>query len=322
MNYLNNDHNSKYVFIALGLFIAALVLAISAMFSAEDPIIKVSHLAVQYATPTGGLDVSISQGIRLMVLGVFSGLVGGMMGMGGGIIKASGLLIVFGVDILVVRSVALITNVFIYGSATYRNAKKEGLILRKIVELMIPGAMIGVALGFILGNIMYSHWLQRLLGLFALVSGLEMLRRLYFTRALESFKRVVASKRDEGVEKGKVIGAGFPMGMVMGLFGISGGVVGVPLQQFLLKIPIKNAIANSSVTSLVASVVAVICALWYESSYGEYGISTPIIIALWIIPGNVIGAQVGAYLTSILPARVVKLFYVVIMVVIGIRLLF
>lgn len=317
------NQKNKYLFLGLAMFIIALGMVLSAMFSPEDPIRQVSHLAHKYVytTSSSGLEVGFSQGLRLMLLGVFSGIVGGMMGMGGGVVKASGLLIIFGVDIMLVRTVALITNVFIYGSATYRNAKKEGLILRKIVELMIPGALIGVVMGFILGNLLYSQWLQRLLGLFAMVSGLEMLRRLYFYNTL-GVPKIPDMENSETAKKVKIASAGFPMGIVMGLFGISGGVVGVPFQRFLLKIPLKNAIANSSLTSLVASVVAMVCALWYEMSYGEYGISTPIIIALWIIPGNIIGAQLGAYLTGILPVRVVKLFYVVIMIVIGIRLFF
>ena len=310
------------MFIGAGMLIIVLVLVMSAMFNDEPPISRVSSLAHKYIyPPKDGLNVGLSQGIRLLLLGVFSGIVGGMMGMGGGVVKTSGLLLIFGVDILLVRTVALITNVFIYGSATYRNAKMEGLILRKVVELMIPGALIGVALGFLLGNVLHSIWLQRMLGLFAMISGLLMLKRLYFSNAL-GVDKVPITENGEVVEKAKTAGAGLPMGFVMGLFGISGGVIGVPFQRFLLKIPLKNAIANSSVTSLVASTVAMVFALWYEYAYGQYGLSTPIIIALWIIPGNIFGAQLGAYMTGILPLRFIKLLYVIIMLVIGIRLFF
>ncbi|MGR3220145.1 MAG: sulfite exporter TauE/SafE family protein [Candidatus Anammoxibacter sp.] len=320
MDYFNKQN--RYMFIGAGMLVIVLALVMTAMFSDESPVRGVSSLAHKYIYPAkDGLNVGLSQGIRLLLLGVFSGIVGGMMGMGGGVVKTSGLLLVFGVDILLVRTVALITNVFIYGSATYRNAKKEGLILRKVVELMIPGALIGVVLGFIIGNVIYSIWLQRLLGLFAMVSGLLMLRKLYFSKPLKIFK-MPDTGNDEVFEKGKIACAGLPMGFVMGLFGISGGVVGVPFQRFLLKIPFKNAIANSSVTSLVASTVAMVCALWYEYAYGQYGLSTPIIIALWIIPGNIFGAQLGAYLTGILPLRFIKLLYVIIMLIIGVGLFF
>lgn len=245
------------------------------------------------------------------------------MGMGGGVVKTSGLLIIFGIEVLMVRTIALITNVFIYGSAAYRHAKSKGLILSKVAELMIPGALLGVAFGFIVGNVLNSLWLKSLLGLFALFSGLDMLRRLYFSSNTgDDDLPEYGPKEFQRESRIKIAGAGFPMGMVMGLFGISGGVIGVPYQRFILKIPFKNAIANTSITSFVASTFAVLLALWYEHSNGFYSVSTTIIMALWIIPGNVLGAQVGAYLTGFLPLKFIKLFYVFIMIVIGIRLLF
>ncbi len=319
MKDIQKEEKIRWAALALcGIFVA---LILSAMFNSEqqdyNPAMTANYL---YLHET--IDVSFSQGVRLMVLGLISGIIGGMMGMGGGVVKASGLMLIFGLEILLVRSIALITNVFIYGSASYRYIKKNGLVIKKVAELMIPGALLGVAFGFILGNLMHSIWLQRLLGLFALYSGLDMLRKLYFNNSDELDLSSYSPQQFKQEKKLKIAGAGFPMGTVMGLFGISGGVIGVPYQNFLLRIPIKNAIANTAITSFFASAFAVLMALWYEYTYGNYSISTPIIMALWIIPGNVVGAQAGSYLTGILPARFIKLFYVIIMLLIGLRLFF
>ena len=299
------------------------VLILVAMFSTFPEPVQTSSVTVKYNYPVQEINISVSQGIRLLVLGLFSGIIGGMMGMGGGVVKASGLMIIFGLEVFLVRSIALITNVFTYGSAAYRYLKKNGLVIKDVAEIMIPGALLGVAAGFLLGNLLYSMWLQRLLAAFALFSGMDMLRRLYFNRNSGDAQPLVYGPEEFKKEnKIKIAGAGFPMGIVMGLFGISGGVIGVPYQRFLLKIPWKNAIANTSVTSFVASIFAVFFALWYEHTHGQYGVSTPIIMALWIIPGNIAGAQAGAFLTNILPVKFIKLFYVTIMIIIGIRLFF
>lgn len=315
--FRKEDQNSLAGMALLGVCV---VLILFAMFSTiEQPGYTPS---VKYIYPAEEIHVSVSQGLRLLVLGLFSGIIGGMMGMGGGVVKASGLMVIFGLEILLVRSIALITNVFIYGSAAYRYLKKNGLVIKQIAELMIPGALLGVAFGFLLGNIMHSMWLQRLLGAFALYSGMDMLRRVYFNSNSGDTLPKYGTEEFNKENKVKIAGAGFPMGAVMGLFGISGGVIGVPYQRFLLKIPFKNAIANTAVTSFIASIFAVFFALWYEHTHGQYGIYTPIIMALWIIPGNVVGAQAGAYLTNILPLKFIKLFYVTIMILIGIKLFF
>ncbi len=320
MNFFQKeDQNCLAGLAVLGVCVALILVA---MFSTLPQPVQTSSVTAKYLYPPAEINISVSQGLRLLMLGLFSGIIGGMMGMGGGVVKASGLVIIFGLEVFLVRSIALITNVFIYGSAAYRYLKKNGLVIKEIAEIMIPGALLGVAFGFLLGNVMYSMWLQRLLGVFALYSGMDMLRRVYFSGNSGDALPKYGPEEFKKENKIKIAGAGFPMGTVMGLFGISGGVIGVPYQRFILKIPLKNAIANTSVTSFVASIFAIFFALWYEHTHGQYGISTPIIMALWIIPGNIVGAQAGSYLTDILPLKFIKLLYVTIMILIGIRLFF
>lgn len=306
-----------------GLCAALVVLVLIAMFVKIDNLSSLSGLGAKDVFTHMDFDISFSQGIRLMLLGVFSGVVGGMMGMGGGVIKVSGLLIIFGMQILLVRSISLITNVFIYGSAAYKYISKNELTIKKVAQLMIPGALIGVVFGFILGNVLYMGWLQRLLGMFAVYSGLDMMRRMYFKH--EEYNEPLSDdKVEELIKKNKlkIAGAGVPVGTFMGLFGISGGVFNIPYQKVFLKMPIKNAIANSSITSFTASLFAVTLALWHAYSHGQYGLSTPIFIALWIIPGNIAGSLAGAFLTGVLPSKFINIFYIVIMLIIGIRLFF
>jgi len=307
----------------LALFGFCFALIAFAMFSKAGPQSDIPGIVAKYNDASMKFDFTFSQGIRLLLLGVFSGIVGGMMGMGGGVVKVSGLLIIFGQGILLARSVSIITNVFIYGSAAYKYIRKNGLLIKDVAELMIPGAILGVVFGFILGNLMYVSWLKILLGLFALFSGLSMLRKIYLSKTSDVYELPKYDPQEYKKEsKLKVAGAGFPMGTVMGLFGISGGVFGIPYQKYFLRMPIKNAIANTSVTSFIASAVAIPLVLWQESTHGQYGISTPILMALWIIPGNILGSLAGSHLTGILPSDFIRIFYVLIMIAIGVRLFF
>lgn len=309
-------------FRGLMLFGVCFALIVFSMFSKAGPQSDIPGMAANYSDVSMKFDFTFSQGVRLLLLGVFSGIIGGMMGMGGGVVKVSGLLIIFGQGILLARSVSIITNVFIYGSAAYKYIRKNGLLVKDVAELMIPGAILGVVFGFVIGNLLYVSWLKVLLGIFALFSGLSMLRKIYLSKISDGYGLPEYSPQEYKKEsKLKVAGAGFPMGTVMGLFGISGGVFGIPYQKYFLRMPIKNAIANTSVTSFVASAVAIPLVLWQESTHG-HSISTPIIMALWIIPGNVLGSLAGAHLTGVLPSDFIRIFYVLIMLAIGVRLFF
>jgi uncharacterized membrane protein YfcA len=310
--------------IGLVLFGICLVLILVAMFGSMGPRgNSVSGFVTTQSSVPVSFEFTVSQGVRLMLLGAFSGIIGGMMGMGGGVVKVSGLLIIFDQGLLLARSVSIITNVFIYGAAAYKYMKNKKLMVKEVAELMIPGAILGVVFGFVIGNILYVNWLQVLLGVFALFSGASMARKIYLAKVSGG-----ASLSDYGPQeykkesKLKVAGAGFPMGTVMGLFGISGGVFGIPYQKYFLRMPIKNAIANTSVTSFVASAVAIPVVFWQEAAHGQYGVATPIIMALWIIPGNILGSLAGSHLTGFLPTDFIRMFYVFIMLVIGVRLFF
>jgi hypothetical protein len=319
--FQKEQHNSLASMALIGVC-AALVLF--AMFNPHKLVERYApSVDVRYIYAAQDINLTLSSGIRLMLLGLFSGILGGMMGMAGGVVKASGLLIIFGMEVVLVRSIALMTNVFIYGSASYRYMKTKGLVMKNITELMVPGAILGTAFGFLIGLVLHSGWLKMLLGLFALHSGLDMLRRIYGgDNLIDAPLSEYEGKGFRTQNKIRIAGAGFPMGLVMGLFGISGGILGVPYQRYILRIPIKNAIANTTVTSYTASIVALIVSLWYEYNYGQYGITTPIVISLCIIPGNIVGGNIGAYLTHVLPIKFINLSYVVIMLVIGIKLFF
>ncbi len=315
-------NKSRFRGLCLAIFGVCIALVIFALFVNKDPSRYVAGIVTNHSIPRGGNSVSISQGFRLFLLGTFSGIIGGLMGMGGGVVKVYGLYIIFGQGLLLARSVSIITNVFIYGTASYKHLKTRGLVIKDVVELMIPGAVLGLVFGFLFGNIISVAWLKTLLGLFAIYCGLSMLRKIYIGRSTGNADlRHYDPMKYKTESKSNVAGAGFPMGAVMGLFGISGGVFGIPYQMRFLKMPIKHAIANTSMTSLVASLIAIPLIFWHESTHG-HGIAKPIIMALWIVPGNIVGSMLGSHLTGVLPENFIRVCYVFIMLVIGIQLFF
>jgi hypothetical protein len=109
---------------------------------------------------------------------------------------------------------------------------------------------------------------------------------------------------------------------VCGLLGISGGVIMLPMQQVLLRIPARNAVANSivvsaSITSL-GSVVAVVSGV----SRGDFLLTDVVFASLCIGGGAVVGAQLGARLTIRTPVLYLKMMFVCITFAAGLMILF
>ncbi len=279
--------------------------------------------------------------ISLLILGLVSGISGGMMTMGGGIIKVSGLILIFGYGMVLIRPVAYLTNIVLYGAAVLRYRRYE-LIRWAATRQLIPWAMAGVVLGYFLGNIMGSHYLHYLLGVFAALVGVKMVaelieQRRHFQPAEELMMAREQSRssnflvrylgRDslvdgKPVESGLVSSGilGLPMGIVSGILGITGGVVEVPLQRYIARMPLRNAIANSAVLVLFASSVGAVVSMLHGINTGAFDWDTPLRLAAILVPGAYAGGLIGAWLTKVIPIGALRWLYAVLMFLIAGRM--
>jgi uncharacterized membrane protein YfcA/S1-C subfamily serine protease len=270
--------------------------------------------------------------LGLLFLGFISGVSGGMMTMGGGIIKVIGLMTVFEYGILLVRPVAYITNVFMYGAAALRYRKNE-LFTWESVRPMVPWAMVGVVLGYFIGNVLNVAVINYLLGGFAFMLGLKMLVELsesdnkhdgqswihYYFGSRDIDSGTARTKPPTGLIKDGILG--LPMGIISGILGITGGVVEVPLQRYVAHVPLRNAIANSAVLVFFASVVGSIVALIHGVQSGSFSLETPLTMALILIPGAYFGGQLGAWLTTVVSLKILRWLYAILMFTVALRMI-
>ena len=314
---------------------------------------------------TNGIDVdhknaftisghSIESAVGLVLLGLAAGITGGMITMGGGIILVSGMFIFFGYGMHLIRPVAFITNVFTYGAASLRN-KSAGLVMWDKVKGLVPWAVVGVIVGYLIGSKLDDQVVGYMLGLFALLMAAKTLHEIFQgeeeqeiiystdgsresevdtseTAAYDSVEAMMESmdaetSRDKGISRGRSALLengilGIPMGLVSGILGISGGVVEVPLQRHFAKISLHNAIANSSVMVFWASLAAAVVSLVHGSTIGAFEWQTPLGIALIMIPSSYIGGMLGAKMLRHIQVDKLKWIYVALMLVVGIRMLF
>jgi serine protease Do len=286
----------------------------------------------------------LSDVLGLALLALAAGVTGGMMTMGGGVLQVAGMMAFFGYGMYLIRPVAFLTNIAVYGASSLRNSK-AGLVEWDKVWKLAPWGVAGVVLGYFIGNAMGDGSVGILLGLFAMAMAMKAVHEIAYAdkdtgvssrtgdplddfitdQDAPSAKSAVSGVKSvfdvpEGNLRSAVLG--LPMGLVSGILGISGGVIEVPLQRYIGKVPLQNAIANSSVLVFWASVAGTVVSFSHGISRGLIDWQAPVVLALLMIPGAYLGGILGAKLMRSLPVVALKSIYAFIMAGIALKMLF
>jgi uncharacterized membrane protein YfcA len=98
---------------------------------------------------SGQHDVTVATGIALIVLGLVTGILAGLLGVGGGIIMVPGMIVLFGLTPVLAKgtSLAVIIPTAIMG--TWRNRKKANADLRVAAIVGVAGIVSAVAGGWV-----------------------------------------------------------------------------------------------------------------------------------------------------------------------------
>ncbi len=251
----------------------------------------------------------------LLILGFVSGIIGGMLGMGGGLLKVSGMYLFFGYEVILARVITLLTYSCISISSFFKYREFK-LIIWDVVKILASSAIVGVIAGVLLGNIINSVWLEKLLGIYAVCVAVAMVFQARSGSAETKAWNYKAAFAD------KISFIGVLKGFFCGLFGISGGIISVPLQQFLLKMPVKNSIANSLTSAMFSATFAASLALVTGIAAGFFKPSLPLFLALPLVPGTIIGARIGAGITKRMDTVYIKMIFSLIALIMGLRILF
>jgi len=271
--------------------------------------------------------------LGLFVVGLVSGTFGGMLGMGGGVLKMSLLLLLFGFHPGISRFAALLSYFVVAVGASYRYLQLR-LVMMDVVKILVPSSIVGIILGAVIGHHLPRDTLTFLLGVFLLFISVVMARRM-----VSHYERVVPSSwgvapRQKGAVQspcdGRVLASaswrialcGFPGGLLSAMLGISGGVVSNPLQQVLAGIPIKNAIANTLVKASVTVPIACLMIMVMGIQAGHFDFWAPVLVALCLIPGSLIGSQLGPALTRRMSSVTAHALFGAVALFMGISMLF
>ena len=177
---------------------------------------------------------------ELALLGVGTGFLAGLLGIGGGMLMVPFLTIILGnrgvpADLAVKMAIATSMATIIFTSiSSVRAHHKRGAVRWDIVRRLAPGIVIGSLIGS--------------LGVFALLKGTAL--AIFFALFVGfSATQMVLDKRPKPTRQmpgtAGQLGAGGAIGFISGLVGAGGGFISVPFMTWC-NVAIHNAVATSA----------------------------------------------------------------------------
>lgn len=263
-----------------------------------------------------GNDLDVWQFVAIAFIGMAAGVLGGMLGVGGSVVMIPGLTLLLCPNQHVYQAAAMIANVAVSVPAALRHRKAQ-TVVPQVIKWLLPAALVMVVVGVYLSNL-------------AIFQGQEHERRLRRVFAaflayviVMNIRQLRSSQSADGLEQarltpGRCGAVGGVMGTVAGLLGIGGGAIAVPLQQVLLKLPLRQCIANSAT---VICITAAVGAAYKNATLPQADAwHTSVGLAVMLGPTAWIGGRLGASLTHRLPLRQVRIVFICLMVVAAFRM--
>jgi uncharacterized protein len=265
--------------------------------------------------------------LLLTATGLCMGLLGGLLGIGGSVIMIPAMVFFFGENQHLYQASAMICNFFIGASSTLAH-KKAKSIVPQALKAMIPAAIIGIVLGVAISNSSLfagakSYLLARAFGAFlvyvAIYNTLKFSKRFNTADLTDDYEHCVLRQTVIGLITG--LGAG--------LLGMGAGALSTPLQQILLKMPLRRAMSNSAVLIMsmawLGAIYKNLSLEQHQTSFALFNSSSALLdslkIAGCIVPISIAGAFVGGYLMHKLPKNLVRTVFIIVVIVAALRLL-
>ena len=265
------------------------------------------------------LDLSLVDIAMILLLGLMAGTLGGMLGVGGSVILIPGFVILFGqaragtpnLNQHIYQATAMIANIAVSIPAALKQ-HGAGATHIPAIRWILPSALVFVVIGVWLSNLFHGTqgavWLGRCLALLLVYVIWVNVRRLSGAaqRAEDETEPLVSPVR------GSIVGG--IMGFIAGLTGVGGGAMAVPLQQVILRLPLRNCIANSSVVICASALVG---SIYKNATLYQHGFDwrLSLTLALLVAPTCVLGGYLGAILTHKLPVRAIRVAFIGLMLV-------
>ncbi|RMG52954.1 MAG: sulfite exporter TauE/SafE family protein [Acidobacteria bacterium] len=263
--------------------------------------------------------------LSIVLVGTITGVLAGLLGIGGGVILVPLLTTAFHIPIHHAIGVSLMTITATSSMAAAYHLKRDSIDIRLGIMLASP-AVLGATTGGLLAGRFGQRALALLFAGLMVVMSLVMVRRL--RRGEHSIVPVSSSAPTEAPDADETAGAhnayqgrrlpaasGILLlaGHLSGLLGIGGGVIIVPTLRLLCRVPLRVAVATAH---LILGVTASSAALVYQAR-GEI---PPLLMAGTVL-GALAGSPLGAHLTTRMRSRWIDGVFVALTFALAMRLI-
>lgn len=249
--------------------------------------------------------------LYLIALGIFSGFLSGLLGIGGGVVIVPALVILFelgsahGVADITVIAVATSMSCIIFTSASaaytqYRADKINWTLFKRLVPFFVLGSFCAG----LIAPLIDAGLLRILIGVFLTLVATVMV----FDWQPSAERPLPSSLSGSGIGTGIGTGIGFSGGLISGTAGIAGGNVIVPTLIYF-NVPVHNATATSSAMGVP---IALFGALGYALGVNQPEHQTWMLGYIdlrswvWITAAAIAAAPLGVRLAHKIPATTLK----------------
>ena len=253
-----------------------------------------------------------------VLIGALSGVLGGALGLGGGIVVVPMLLLIFhlrDIDPLVITQLAVATSlatIIVTSIGAVRAHHQRGNMRWPLVWRLSTGVVLGAFAGAFVADWLSGPRLAQLFGLFAVILSVQMV--------LNSLRKVVLDAPERLPGTPGLTLAGGAIGLVSSMFGIGGGSLTVPFLTWR-SLTMQQAVATSSACGFpiaVASAISFMILGWHDSLLPPHSLGFVYLPALiGIAVTSMFFARFGAKLAHKLSPRVLKRLFALLLVVVG-----
>jgi uncharacterized protein len=252
-----------------------------------------------------------------MLVGVFSGLLAGMLGIGGGLLVTPALIFIFHKELFLSSSLAQIATgtslmVIICNSlVSVVVYQKNKHIDWGIVKLLFPSLLCGAFFGALSAHIISSEFLARFLGIFIVAASIQMQFKWKSSALNRSFPHAWILRV-----------FGVFTGILGGLTGVGGSIIIIPFLTYF-QLPIYRAAGTAIACALFVALgsALTLIVLPYVSNHPEvHYIFWPAVLG--IVPTSMIFAWIGASVANRLPVNTMKRSFAIFLTFVGSYLVF
>lgn len=219
-------------------------------------------------------------------VGVGSGVLSALAGVGGAIVTTPGIRALGAPPIIAVGStVPAIIPSAITGSIRYQ---REGLILWRVALWCgLTGAVAAVG-GVATSAAVDARWLMVATAMLVLWSSSTVLRRAWVLRRRGQIDAVTVLRPQRNVSTPMLVLMGGVAGYVAGLLGVGGGIVMVPAFTSILRLPVKQTVATSLVAVAIMSISS--CVGHAIAGHIDWTFALPLVAG--VVPGARLGSKI------------------------------